>query len=125
MVLKRQPNHRRRVRLHYHPCDCRASPLLPLCSGYGLLSHKKVFSSSTSSKNMVAFHTADCVRYNHAISCLCSCLTSHTCAIYTSHFINFSCMIGTYIHCVLLFAWVLLFRKWTTTGLIVIFMGYL
>ena len=32
---------------------------------------------------------------------------------------SFSCMIGTYIHCVLLFAWVLLFRKWTTTtGLI-------
>ena len=39
--------------------SCRASPLLPLCSkGYGLLSHKNVFCRSTSSKNMVTFHTA-------------------------------------------------------------------
>ena len=51
MVLKRQPNHRGHVRLHYH--QCRASP---------------------------------CV--------------------------------GTYIHWVLLFGWLLLFTKWITTGLI-------
>ena len=30
----------------------------------------------------------------------------------------FSCMMGTYSHWVLLFAWVLLFRKWKATGLI-------
>ena len=33
---------------------------------------------------------------------------------------------GTYIHWVLLFAWVLLFKKWIATGLMVlIFIGYL
>ena len=43
-----------------------------------------------------------------------------------------SCLIGTYIHWILIFAWVLLFRKWIETGLmgtyihrVLVFDGYL
>ena len=41
--------------------------------------------------------------------------TISTCTFYTCSL--FSCLMGTYIHWVLLFAWVLLFRKWIATGL--------
>ncbi len=43
-----------------------------------------------------------------------------------------SCLMGTYIHWVLLFAWVLLFKKWIATGFmgtyihrVLVFDGYL
>ena len=43
-----------------------------------------------------------------------------------------SCLMGTYIHWVLLFAWVLLFKKWIATGFmgtyihrVIVFDGYL
>jgi len=44
-------------------------------------------------------------------------VTSYTCTV--MHPSLLSCLMGTYIHWVLLFAWVLLFKKWIATG----FMG--
>ena len=59
-----------------------------------------------------------------------SCLTSYTYTVYATLFI--SCLMGTYIYWVLLFAWVLLFKKWIATGFmgtyiyrVLVFDGYL
>ena len=60
---------------------------------------------------------------------LYSCLTSYTYTVYAS---QFTYLMGTYIHWVLLFAWVLLFKKWIATGFmgtyihrVLVFDGYL
>ena len=50
-----------------------------------------------------------------SVTCPITLLVTH--ALFIHHSL-FSCMMGTYIHWVLLFAWLLLFRKWITTGLI-------